>query len=291
MPLSLGAYVLPGDPVWLRSSLERYYPFLDRLVVPVPAQGLGWTGQPLRLDECLSVITEVDTRGIVTLIGGRWTDRAHPLDQDTAQRQAAIDALHDVDWIVQIDNDELLPSFETLLNYVEQAHAADIGAVEWPMRVMYRHIRDAYLEVCALDRSPRFDYPGPVAVRAGTRLVEARRASGPFLRVGVRSDTSSLQIVRPAAAGEVRVMTLDLEEAIMHNSWARSSASVWAKTRNWGHASDLRMAAYFGGVWLPAPVTWPGLRNFHPLYRPLWPRLQRTPAPAALLSPREQYLL
>jgi hypothetical protein len=35
----LGAYVLTGDPVWMRSSLGRYYDLLDDLVVLVPEGG------------------------------------------------------------------------------------------------------------------------------------------------------------------------------------------------------------------------------------------------------------
>ncbi|KRF43282.1 hypothetical protein ASH01_15910 [Terrabacter sp. Soil811] len=291
MPLALGAYVLPGDPVWLRSSLERYYPFVDRLVVPVPDNGLGWNGRPIRVQECLSVVREVDVRGIISVVTGQWTDSRDPLSQDTAQRRAAVAALADMDWILQIDNDELLPSMPILRSYIEQAHGAGLAAVEWPMRVLFRRSSGSYLEVCSSDMSPHYEYPGPIAIRSDVTLVEARRIDGSFLRLGVHGDDSSLQLTRPPEEREERLMTLRLEDAIIHNSWARSPASVWSKVQSWGHATGFSKVGYYAAVWLPAPATWPLLRNFHPLSRPLWPRLRRSDGPGDLLSEDERFHL
>ncbi|WP_427383661.1 hypothetical protein [Janibacter sp. G56] len=135
----LGAYVLPGDPVWLRSSLARYYPLLDDLVVPVPTSGRGWTGHPIPVDECLRIIREIDVRGIVREVEGDWVDTDRPMRADTAQRQAAVDALGErVDWILQVDNDEVLPDTGALLEALGRADAAGCDAVEWPMRVLFR---------------------------------------------------------------------------------------------------------------------------------------------------------
>ncbi|MCA5892883.1 hypothetical protein LEP48_05875 [Isoptericola sp. NEAU-Y5] len=272
-----GAYVLPGDPTWLERTLPRYYPLLDDLVVPVPRDGRGWTGTPIQVAECLEIVRRVDTRGLLRVVEGSWTDPADPLAADTAQRQAALDALSgSVDWIVQIDNDEFLPEASTLVEAIDLAEERGLGIVELPMRVLFRRTGRTVLEVVASDGGPRYEYPGPVAVRAGSTTVNARRAVGPFLRMVVAGDERSLQVNRPAEPGETRLATLRPDQAIVHNSWARTPAQIRAKVSSWGHA-DASLGRYYWTVWWPAPLTWWLLRDFHPFSRGLWPRLARRP--------------
>lgn len=270
----LGAYVLPGDPVWLRSSLSRYYGLLDRLVVPVPEDGLSWRGASLPVQECLEIIKAVDHRGIVEVIHGTWTDTDHPLRAENAQRQAAIDELGDVDWVLQVDNDEFLPDVEALLGMLRRAEHLNLSAVEWPMRVVFRRLRSGrYLEVVDANRQPRYDYPGPIAVRPGVRVVDCRRVSEPFLRPVVRGDTSSTQVARPVADGELRMPGLEPGQAILHNSWGRPVRDIRRKMGSSSHQLGPRMIFYFWAVWRASPLTWRWLRNFHLLQGPLWPRL------------------
>jgi hypothetical protein len=282
--VTLGAYVLTGDPEWLRSSLEHYYDELDDLVVLVPADGCGWTGDPLPVDECLQIVRTVDRRGIHRVVEGRWRNETAPLEADTAQRQAGVDALSGVDWILQVDNDEVVPDVTRLREAIERADQLGVVAVEWPMRVLYRRVGPGrFLQVTSRSGQPHHEYPGPVAVRTGGRLDLARRTSGPFLRVAVRDDNWSIQLSRRAAQDETRVATLEEADAIVHNSWGRSRQSVWRKVRGWGHARDTRPLAYFGLVWLPSPLTWRWLRNLHPMERVVWPRLRPVELPAGLL--------
>ena len=288
-PRRIGAYLLPGDPVWLASSLSRYYDVLDDLVVVVPDSGTGWTGRPLPVEECLEIIARQDRRGVLRTVRGEWQDAEQPMHAETAQRQAGIAALRGgVDWILQIDNDEVLPHVDALLSAIESAERQQLGAVEWPMRVLYRRTRRGrYLEVVD-PRGPRYDYPGPIAVRPDVELVDARRCRGPFLRPVVVGDHRSLQVRHALADGEVRDERLDADDAIVHNSWARSPASIRRKLSTWGHASP-RTPLYYLTRWLPAPLTWPLMRDFHPFSRGLWPRLAPTPdAVGDLLLPEDR---
>mgnify|MGYP001075184516 CR=1 FL=1 len=272
----IGAYILAGDPVWLASTLRQYYSLLDDLVVAVPDDARGWSGAPIPVDDVRRIVREVDTRGIAREIRGSWVDADEPIRADTAQRQAALDAVGDgVDWVLQIDNDEFLPDLEALSRALDEAQRLGLHAVEWPMRVLYRRTRSAVYEVVGRSREPRYDYPGPIAIRPGARLIDARRAVGPFLRAAVSGDVSSLQLSRPAADGETRWYGLRHEDAIVHNSWARRPADIRRKIRTWGHARGWRDAVYYTLVWLPVPVTWRAARDIHPFARGLWPRLQR----------------
>lgn len=282
----IGAYILPGDPTWLAKTLAAYYPLLDELVVPIPVGRIGWAGRPIPVDDVLAIVQGLDRRGILRTLEGTWTDREQPMRADTSQRQAALDALAGrVDWVLQIDNDEYLPNPAALLQAIDAAEAAGIGAVEWPMRVLFRRTKRWVFEVVSEDGASRYDYPGAIAVRPEAVLTDARRADGPFLRTVVIGDDRSLQVRRPAAEGEQRWEELRPEDAIIHNSWARSAGAVWQKTRSWGHADGLRSVAYFGLRWMPAPLTWRFTRNLHPFARDLWPRLARR-SPSSELTDR-----
>lgn len=281
---SLGAYLLPGDPIWLRSSVARYYDQLDDLVILVPEDGRGWMGGPIPVAECLTAIEDIDTRGIARQVTGRWTDSTNPMSADTAQRQAGINALKGVDWVLQIDNDEVLPDIAALLAAAASA-PVDVVGIEWPMRVIYRALQDGrWLLVTGLSGRPVFEYPGSVLVRRGTRLCDARRpCEGPVQRVVVDGDTESLQVRQPRAADERRIHGLPMEAAIIHNSWGRTPRDIWRKTRTWGHAAGLRGAVYYFTRWLPSPALWRRQRNLHPFADGLWPRLQPETIPKDLL--------
>lgn len=286
----IGAYILPGDPVWLASSLSRYYPLLDDLVVVAPRSRRGWTGLAIPVDECIGIVEGLDTRGIRRIVWGEWENHQQPMRADTAQQQAGIDALGGtVDWVLQIDNDEILPDPTVLVGLLDWADERSVGAVEWPMRVLFRQLRNGdFLEVCAADGTPRYDYPGPIAVRAGSSVVDARRCAGAFLRPVVHGDHSSLQLAQPPGKDEIRLEALAHRDAIVHNSWGRERSAVHRITRTWGHASGLRSERYFWSTWWPAPFNWRMMRDFHPFARGLWPRLRRTSDIAGLLVPADR---
>ena len=266
--LRLGAYILPGDSTWLAKSVAAYYPLLDDLVVPVPVNAVGWTGRKIPVESVLAMLRVLDHRGILRVVNGEWIDVDQPMRADTAQRQAALDALVGrVDWVLQIDNDELLPDHVALRRAIDAAESEGLSAVEWPMRVLFRRTRRWVYEVVSTDGRPRYDYPGPIAVRPDVTLVDARRVEGAFLRPVVLGDDRSLQLRRTPESGERRWIELLPEDAIVHNSWARSSRDIWQKTRSWGHANGVRRLLYFALRWFPTPILWRFARDLHPFAR------------------------
>lgn len=287
----LGAYVLAADPAWIRTSILRYYDHLDVLVVAYSPSGRGWTGAPIRSRECVEAVREIDTRGIVRTVVGEWSDLTNPMAADTAQRTAALTAVGaDVDWVLQLDTDEVLPDIDALLEMLAYADEVGVDAVEWPMRVLYRRLRGGgCLEIVNESGGARYEYPGAIAVRPGVTLVDARRSTGRFLRPVVEGDESSLQIRRPTEAGEIRGPALAPDTAIIHNSWARSAPAVRRKVRSWGHGGgSLKSRLYYWLIWLPAPVTWRWLRSFHPFAADLWPRLAKASvADLVAIDPRD----
>jgi len=277
------AYILAADPTWLATSVLAYYGHVDRIVVSYDEDGRGWSGARVAVDSCLNALRDLDTGQKLKFAPGRFSAVHMPsrdlVAADTRQRIVAFERASDgADWVLQIDTDEVLPAWEPLRAALDEAAHRGLRAVEWPMRILYRRLRDErFLQVTGAGGEPHFEYPGPIAVRPGVDLVECRRVGELFLRPVVRGDRTSLQVARPADQLEQRLELVSAEDAIWHNSWARPAAAVRSKLRSWGHANGVATWFYYYGTWLPAPLTWRALRDFHPLHAPLWPRL--APAP------------
>ena len=279
--MRIKAYVLAADPAWIEKSVSAYYDLVEEIIVSYDSEKRGWTGATIAVDECLSRLAVIDPDKKMRLCPGHYARLSHaPMENETYQRQCAIqEAGTDTDWVLQLDTDEVLPNTQALLDILHYADKHDIPAVEWPMRVLFHQLPDGrYLEVCAADGSDRFEYPGPIAVRPGVTLTDARRANGLFLRPTVRGDRQSLQVCQPVLPAERRVELIDARDAVLHNSWARSADNIRSKIASWGHNAGWRSLAFYYLRWLPAPYLWRMTRDFHPFARGLWPALKLSDA-------------
>ena len=272
----LHAYVLAADPTWIEPSVRAYYPHVQKIVVSYDRSGRGWTGAPIPVDECIERLRSIDDDRKMTFVSGCFSgEAADPMLNDTLQRNTALScAAEGADWVLQLDTDEWLPDPVILLQGMRRAEALNLGAIEWPMRVLYRKLGgDRMLEVCSSGGMDHFEYIAPVAVRAGARLVHSRRTGGRFLRAVARGDVHSIQLHRPPADGETREVLLEPSSAIIHNSWARSPAQLRGKLASWSH-SGLRAWFYYATRWLPAVWLWRWMKNLHPYFGEVWPALR-----------------
>ena len=275
--MRINAYILAADPAWIEASVLSYYDIVNEIIVSYDEKKTSWTGTPIAVDECLIHLRAIDRDDKMRFCPGLYARlEFKPMVNETYQRQCALDeARTGADWVLQIDTDEVLPNPQAILKMLFYAEQQDIPAVEWPMRVLFHTLQDGrFLEVCAADGSDRFEYPGPIAVRPGAVLTDARRAQGPFLRPVVAGDRHSLQVRQTMSEGEHRVELSDGADAILHRSWARSSDSVHSKIASWGHNEGLRSWMFYYLRWKPAPYLWRITRDFHPFARGLWPALK-----------------
>ena len=66
---------------------------------------------------------------------------------------------------------------------------------------------------------------------------------------------------------------------IFHFSWGRTREELVQKVTNWGHAHDFDTARFLE-LWDRVDLTnYKTIRNFHPLYGPLWPGLTAVDLP------------
>lgn len=235
-PIRIAAYVLAGDPAWAGTSIASYYDIVDRIIVSFDRSRRSWAGLPLSVDESLRRIAASDSEGKVVLLPGDHVAAGASLMQvETAQRQAALDAASEgADWVLQFDTDEILPRAEVLVREVGIADGEGVDAVDFPLRDVYAATASGrYLERCSRLWTTQASYPGPVAVRAGTRLTVARQAGGvPHRRVDVAARNTDPSHPRGAPVHAV----IDRDDAVLHMSWVRTEAQMLEKIRVSGYA-------------------------------------------------------
>lgn len=228
-----------ADPSFLRESLLAYYPFVDRIVVSYDATGTSWTGTPLPLAQCLDLVRALDTEGKCIEAPGHYARLDEdPLVNDTFQRQAALDAAgEDADWVLQLDTDEVMPRPGAFFAALARAGAVGAGGLDYPSRRIDSRVAPGrYLEHTTRFWRPAMSYPGPLAVRPGTRLTLARQADVPLHRVDVRRRNTDPWHPRDARVDEV----VPVADAVLHFSWVRDPAVMRRKFGWSGHAGELR---------------------------------------------------
>jgi len=277
--MKLNAYILAADPAWIEASVLSYYDVVDRIVVSYDETSISWTGAPIDVEQCLQRLRAIDSAGKFDYRPGHFARQAffdRPMENDTHQRQVALDqASEGAEWVLQFDTDEVLPNSRRLLSQLEASCLDGPPAIEWPMKVLFRSLGGGrYLQVVGRDGRGHYEYPGPIAVRPGVRLKDARRTDGAFMRLVVVGDDQSLQVRRSPSPLETRSECLSDADAVLHNSWGRSSRSVCTKIRSWGHHNGLRSWWFYYRYWLPSPWIWRAMKDFHPFHRPLWPALE-----------------
>jgi hypothetical protein len=235
--LRLTAYVLAADPSWAEESLASYYPLVERIVVSYDDTGTSWTGAPISPDECVTRLRALDVESKMEFCpGSYYRPGFHPLDNETYQRQVALDAAGaGADWVLQLDTDEVLGDRDEFMRSMQAANEQGFSGLEYPSRILYQHVRGRlYLEQSTRLWSVAARYPGSMAVAAGSTLVHCRQADVRLFRVDFK-DTNT-DPAHPSNAPIHHVVRQ--AQGIMHYSWVRSEDAMLEKARSSGHAHD-----------------------------------------------------
>lgn len=277
--MRINAYIMAADPAWIETSVLSYYDHVDTIVVSYDESGHGWTGAPIASGECLERLRAIDSGNKFVFLPGNYSKRFEDaMESDTLQRQEALDrASEDADWVLQLDTDEVIPDPSRLLNELKDLDP-EFGAVDWPMRTLFQSTSDGrFLEVCSLFRRTIGSYPGPIAIRAGSKLSHARQTKLKSWRCDVRAKDTD------PAAGYRRVdRVIDSSAAVLHFSWVRTEAEIRRKLQSWGHSAGFDGEAYLSRIWNRAPKFWWTIHRFHPLEPRWWPALKPVSLPGHL---------
>lgn len=233
----LNAYVLAGDPAWARESLQSYYHLVSRVVVAFDQDHRSWAGHALSVEESVRELCSADPEGKIVLLPGRFSDPDRfVLAVETEHRQAALNAASEgCDWVLQLDADEILLDPDSLVRHIEMADADGYDALDYPLRDFYQSLgRGRFLEHSGRWWTMRANYPGPVAVRADTKLDHCRQAKIPVFRVDL-AERNTDPFHPPSAPVHAVIRP---REAVAHMSWVRTMDEMKLKAMTSGYSSS-----------------------------------------------------
>lgn len=267
--MKTNAYILAADPAWIEASVTSYYSLVERIVVSYDENGFGWTGAPLDIDQCLQRLRAMDRDGKLDFRPGHYARRefyARPLENDTFQRQCALDqAGTDADWVLQLDTDEVIGEAGVFADCLKQADRLGRQALNYPSLWLYcQAFGEWYLEWCNRGWRRAPGYPGPMAVRSGSRLTLARRVETGHYHVDLSRRGSSGRVPNGIKVDRV----VEAEQAIWHFSMLRDEAWLRRKFISSGHAHERNWHEEVDG-WLWA--------RRHPLLKTLFSQFGRGP--------------
>lgn len=265
--MKVNAYILAADPSWIEASVLSYYPMVDRIVVSFDAEGRGWTGASLDVENCLTRVRAIDKDGKFDFRPGHFARPQYfdrPMLSETHQRQVALEQASDgADWILQLDTDEILGDIDVFLGSLAAADAAGADAMNYPSVWLYcRAFGRWYLESGQRGWRRNAGFPGPMAVRAGSTFTHARRVNGSYFHVDLTARPSAVAVPRGIPVSKV----IPSSAAIWHLSMVRSEAFMRRKLSTTGHAHDRD--------WNPEIRRWMRARA-HPIASALFTQLER----------------
>jgi hypothetical protein len=232
--LRTNAYVLAADPAFLAASVRSYYDAVDRIVVSYDEKHLSWSGRPIPVEICLTELRTVDSKGKLDLRPGDYSHPGlHAMECETRQRRAALEsASEEADWVLQLDNDEIIPNLSVFIEMVSRADAGSATGLDFPSRWIYARTRGGrFLEACTRWWRTAAGYPGPLAVRAGAFLKHARQCEGPLFRVDFRERNTD-----PWRGPGAQVhATVPVDAGVLHFSWVRTVEEMMLKAQISGH--------------------------------------------------------
>jgi hypothetical protein len=161
------------------------------------------------------------------------------MENEVLERRALSLECAQGNWIIQIDSDEILMNAPEFKQWIQAAPPELRYSARW--FTVFKSFGDQVLMV---------DPPTELAPIA-TKL------RGQY--------TTGRVTAQPQALSPLN---------LLHFSWGRTPEQVLAKLRNWSHANDFDVNAFFD-LWQSVNLqNYHSLHNFHPLNGPIWPSLK-----------------
>jgi hypothetical protein len=275
--MKFNGYILASDPNWIEESVKSYYSAVEKLYVSYDIDGLSWSGTDVseRTHEALTRLRKIDTENKIIEVSGSYSKYENPQLSELHQRREALNAASKgADWVFQIDTDEIVPNVGKIMSIIKGL-SENIKAVYWPMRSFYNITKDGrFLEVCNRFGDSQAEYPGAIALRAGTTLDDMRHLYNPDQHIYIPLLKWPPRIWKGAALHHY----VTPNNAILHISWVRSPEALKTKINAWGHSDQINPVEAYDN-WANSPENWRSMRNFHPMYAHIWPRLKLTKLP------------
>lgn len=235
--------LLAYDYRYAFGAISSYYDIADEIVLGLDSDRLSWMRQPfvIDIDEVAKFISQIDQKKKIRIVEGNFHTSDHPMENETLERNALSLQCSEGNWVLQIDGDEILMNAPEFRQWLQTAPPDHRCAARWFN--VFKFFGDKALMI-----DPPTELT-PVATKLRGQYVSARVTQQPVV-----------------------VSPLNL----LHFCYGRSPEDLLAKLRNWGHARDFNISAFFE-MWKSIDLqNYESLHNFHPLNGPTWQSLKLT---------------
>lgn len=250
---------------FLAKSIERYYEYVDEIVLGIDKDRITWSGNTFEINEdaLWSELSQIDGDSKITIIEEDFHQSEVAIENDNFERNF-LKGECSYDWIFSFDADEML------------VNAKDFFYNFCPIVEDYRHEKD----ICMTWATP---YKVVNDEEESITLVIANEDGSPFFGENqgvITSKNSTFTYARwtdRSAAGENRIMS---PLVALHWSLCRPAEELHEKIHNIGH-SDIVEEDPFYKIWSQVDMTNYGqLKDFKTsgLGGAQWPRLEPIPS-------------
>lgn len=250
---------------FLAKSIERYYDYVDEIILGIDKDRVTWSGNTFEIDEdaLWSELSALDGDSKITIVEEDFHQSEVAIENDNFERNFLKNECS-FDWVFSFDADEML------------VNAKDFFYNFCPLIENYRHEKD----ICMTWATP---YKVVTNEEESITLVIANHDGSPFFGENqgvVTSKDSTFTYARwtdKSAAGENRILSPLIA---LHWSLCRPADELHEKIHNIGH-SDIVEEDPFYKIW--SQVDWDNyheLRDFKTsgLGGAQWPKLEAIPS-------------
>lgn len=245
------------DAHYLPKSIERYYNYVDEIVLGLDKNRVTWSKNPFSFDEdkLWSELSRIDGDGKISIVEEDFVQSDVAIENDNYERNfLKNECSHD--WIFSFDADEMLVNakdfFFNFLPLVENYRESHDICMTWA--TPYKEIDDTTLVIAEEDGSPFFGENQAVVTSKNNTFTYARWTN--------QSAGGGNRILSPLVA--------------LHFSLCRNTEDLHQKIHNIGH-SDIVEEDPFYRIWSQVDLNNFGeLRNFKTsgLGGAQWPKLE-----------------
>jgi hypothetical protein len=252
-PMAGLSFVTPLAYDWKYAfgAIRSYYAIADEIILGVDAERISWSKKPFSFDDqaVSHFVAEIDTDKKIRIIQDNFHTLDAPMANETAERKQLGAACRAGNWVVQIDSDEILLNPLVFQKFISSVNPDASVMASWAP--VYKIFGNKALVVGGFQE----------AVRVATHSPHLYR----FARV-----TDQTPVLSPLL--------------LLHLAWCRTEEELLQKLTNWGHSTEIDIEKTVG-LWRATTLeNYQQLRNFHPLYGPLWQFLQVVDWPPKLFD-------
>jgi hypothetical protein len=244
-------YILSYDYDLIFTSINHIYKEVDEIFIAIDINRKTWSGNDYVLPESFfEKIRLLDYKNKIKIYEDNfYIPELAPIDCETRERNMLLKKMGR-GWLVQLDVDEYVYDFKTIVDYLNKYWYLTIIPKLTPivfrgkLITLFKQTKEGFLFI---DNNEKFPFITNLNRYEFTRNIS-----------NVRNHFTNIVVV--------------------HQSWARKEDEIQTKIKNWGHRDDFDTQEYFLFWKSLTSLNYSDYKNIHPIIPKVWEELQFLPS-------------